>query len=342
MNIDGVDVLASGAILLGADVVCDGFHRDRRLRVQTHVHDDHMVDFDTSKGFQDLIMSEATHGLLIAEFNADLVVRDNLHPLPHGAPRKFGQTSVELLSSGHMLGAVQVVVETAGGARLGYSGDFSWPLEQRNVINCDALVVDSTYGSPESIRRYSQDEAEARFLELVLSKVRMGPIHIRSHRGTIQRALQIIGENVQVPVLCSDHLCKEVAVYQRFGSVLVEPMAISSAAAKAALAERRYVRLYGKGDRVLVDPHGVSIVLSAFGLRGDNPVLEHSERSYRVAMSNHADFNGTLEYVRATGAKRVVTDNTRGHGIELAMAIRSRLAIDAMPSTNHYSHEWGA
>ena len=49
-----VDVGGSGAVLLGPSVVCDGFQIGRPVRVQTHVHDDHMGDFERSKGFQDL------------------------------------------------------------------------------------------------------------------------------------------------------------------------------------------------------------------------------------------------------------------------------------------------
>ena len=82
--------------------------------------------------------------------------------------------------------------------------------------------------------------------------------------------------------------------------------------------------------------------MSAFMSRKDDPVLEYTDRSYRVALSNHADFNGTLEYVEATGAKFVVTDNTRGgHPLELALAIRARLGIEARPSSQEYTREWG-
>ena len=35
----------------------------------------------------------------------------------------------------------------------------------------------------------------------------------------------------------------------------------------------------------------------------NDPVIEYSERGYSVALSNHADFTGTLDYVAATGAK---------------------------------------
>lgn len=40
-------------------------------------------------------------------------------------------------------------------------------------------------------------------------------------------------------------------------------------------------------------------------------------------------------HVRETGAKRVVTDNTRLHGCELALALNERLSgVEASPSSN--------
>src|SRR5688572_24684742 len=143
-----VDVASSGAVLLGSAVVCDGFQRDRAVRVQTHVHDDHMRDFERSKGFQNLYMSEATRSLLIAEFNADLEYRDNIIAVRHGDTFDCEGGRMTLLSSGHMLGAVQVALEMPDGRRIGYSGDFHWPVD--DVIQVDELVVDSTYGSEGS------------------------------------------------------------------------------------------------------------------------------------------------------------------------------------------------
>ena len=71
-------------------------------------------------------------------------------------------------------------------------------------------------------------------------------------------------------------------------------------------------------------------------------IVEYSERAYGVAMSNHADFEGTLDYVRATKARFVVTDNTRkGKGYELAEAIKQRLGIEARPSSGIETREWG-
>ena len=160
-----LDVTSSGAVLLGDQVVCDGIQRDRACRVQTHVHDDHMHDFERSKGLQTLYMSEATRSLLIAEFDADLEYRENIIALSHGRTFTCEGGRLTLLPSGHMLGAVQVALETPGGRRVGYSGDFHWPAD--DVIQVEELVIDGTYGSETSIREYSQEQAETRFLQLV-------------------------------------------------------------------------------------------------------------------------------------------------------------------------------
>ena len=60
-----VDVTNEGAILLGPDIVCDGFFFGPKARVQTHIHQDHMEDFDRSKGFQKILLSHETYQLLI-------------------------------------------------------------------------------------------------------------------------------------------------------------------------------------------------------------------------------------------------------------------------------------
>ena len=112
-----VDVLASGGVILGNHVVCDGFQCDRQVRAQTHVHDDHMSGFDTSKGTQNLVMSPETHQLLMAEFNADLLYRENIYPLAPGHEMALPDGRVSLLPNGHMLGSVQVLVENVHRAK---------------------------------------------------------------------------------------------------------------------------------------------------------------------------------------------------------------------------------
>jgi len=330
-----VDVLATGAVCLDRAVICDGYANTDRVRVQTHVHDDHMGDFDRSKGQQDIYMSPETRELLIAEKNADLEYRDNLRALCQDRSIPLADGSrLTFLPSGHMLGARQVLLERSDGHRCGYSSDFSWPLDK--VIRVDELVVDATYGSPNSIRNYSQSEAENRLYEVVSARLRSGPVHIKAFRGTIERVLRVLDGAIQAPIVATRHRLRELAVYQKHGFAVGHIQDLDSEAGKDAVLSGRYVRIYSKGDGYgNVQPDGTSITCSAYMTNQDNPLLEVNERSYCVALSNHADFQGTLDFIQASGAKTVVTDNTRTHGIELADAINQRLGnVTAMPSTN--------
>lgn len=337
MNDPVVDVYDDGTVRLGPTVVCDGYANPLHtpFRVQTHIHDDHMAQFNRSKGQQDILMSEATRALLIAERNADLEHRDNVVGLEPGDERELGDgTTITLMPSGHMLGACQAIVVLRDGTRCGYSGDFSWPLE--NVIEVDYLVVDSTYGSPTSIRRYTQGEAEACLLEIVCRCLRYGSVHVMAHRGTIERTLRVLGGGIDVPIVASERLIREIEVYREYGFAASDVIAVDSQEGRAAVKKRSYVRLYSKGDgykNELIE--GSTIVCSAYMVPPDRPMVRYSRRAYRVALSNHADFEGTLAFVRATGARYVVTDNTRNYGVDLAREIRGRIdGVVARPSTN--------
>ena len=299
-----VDVLDSGAVCLGENVVCDGFIQGYTFRVQTHLHDDHMADFERSKGLQDLLMSPEMFALLVAERNADIEYRSNLHPVYRGTTCELGDMSkLILLPSDHMLGACQVALELPSGLRVGYSGDFSWPLKE--VIQVDKLVVDSTYGSPESIRRYSQEEAEERLIELVCERLRHGSVHINAYRGTIERVLHVLGGKVGVPILASQQLMREAAVYRNYGFASEGLILLNSEDGRAAVRHRSYVRLYSKGDGYDKEQiEGTSVTISAYMADRNDPLMRYSDRAYKVALSNHADFNGTMAYVEATGLGR--------------------------------------
>ena len=289
-------------------------------------------------------MSPETYELIVAERNADLEYRSNLYRLRRGEQRVLGDGSrLVLLPSNHMLGACQVALELPDGRRLGYSGDFGWPLER--VIEVDELVVDSTYGSPRSVRKYTQAEAEACLFVLVCERLRRGPVHIKAHRGTMERVLSVLAGGVSGPVLASKRLIREVEVYRRYGLATDALTPLDTPDGEAALRRRSFVRLYSKGDGGFNEPMaGTSIACSAFmsGRGGhEDPLTMYSESSYCVALSNHADFEETLAYVRATSAKRVVTDNTRNHGWELALAIRDRISgVHTAPSTNGPGPRW--
>ena len=335
-NLAPIDVTVRGAVVLGPHVVCDGYRDVSAVRVQTHVHLDHLADFNKSKGFQDIVSSGATRDLLVAYLNEDLVYRKNgnLKALEPSDELQIEDCTLEIVPNEHMLGSVGAVVTLGDGRALGYSGDFSWP--QARVMQVDALVLDATYGSPESIRQYSQGDAEEAFLHLIQESLRAGPVFVTAFRGTVERALDLVSENVDCEMICSSKLAQEVGVYRNYGYTIGRLWSVEEAAQNGVLDGGRYLRFFSTGDQRPVDREGVTVVkLSAFGLRSRGPVATFSEKSHVVGLSNHADFNGTIEFVRSTGAQFVVTDNTRGgHAVDLAIEIRRRLGVEAWPSSN--------
>ena len=176
----------------------------------------------------------------------------------------------------------------------------------------------------------------------MVRQLSQGAIHIKAHRGTLQRALELLDEATDVPIVAAGRLCQEIDVYRKFGYRIPPIFDLTSGDAQRYIAGGQYVRLYGLGEADLFGlTEGTAINLSAFMANSLDPVLEYTPKAFRIAMTCHADFEGTLKYVAAVGAEYVITDNRRGHAVELANAIRSQLGIAASPSQHRPSRYWG-
>jgi putative mRNA 3-end processing factor len=65
------------------------------------------------------------------------------------------------------------------------------------------------------------------------------------------------------------------------------------------------------------------------------PARETNNNEYTVALSDHSDFDGLMEYVRRSKPKLVITDNYRvGHAETLAKEIHKRLGIPSIALPN--------
>ncbi len=112
--------------------------------------------------------------------------------------------------------------------------------------------------------------------------------------------------------------------------------------------EGPYIELYYIGEQVPYSRDDITTInLTASWVHGKKPYVQLSDSSYQVAITDHADFNETLEYIKATGAKTVLTDGTRdgtgGNKAEqLAESITDRLGIKAMPARPEENLAWGA
>lgn len=339
-----IDVLNSGAVILGRAITCDGFRDGHNIRVQTHVHQDHMKDFSTSLGGgREVIMSPETYQLLKPK-HPDFEIRTNIHQLRNSTPLKMRGHRITLMSSDHLLGGVQVHVEDLKtGTRLGYSSDFNWPIA--SIIKVDELVVDATYGSPRDVRKFTQGQAEDAFIQLVRRALTEGPVHITALPGPAERSLKALaaaGVSKQFPIVGSEDLCRNMRVWNECGYTSPRVLQIGTKAAEREVRNNKYIRYWGYGigqPNDVVD--GISILLRTQDY--SKPVKRQGLREYSVGLTNHADFNGTLKYIETTGAKFVVTDGHRSpeNAETLAKQITKRLGIKARASSNMGTRAWG-
>ena len=323
------NILRNGAILLGKHVACDGFDWNRPVGAITHIHQDHTRMFETSMGFCDpLLMSAATKDLLIALKGDYLLLRRNLLGMSYGTPLTYSDEVITLYPTQHILGASQILVQDAEGTRIVYTGDFNFPTK---VIPANILVVDATYGDPTRIRTYNANVPVSRLLSLVRKEVMRGkPVHIFSYHGKIQQIMHHFAcVDINVPFLVTLQDFKMAQIYKKYGFKIGDCIRFDDPEASDIIERcNSCVAFHTVGSNVPEAKGFLSIRVSAY--EGIEPIFRAGANRYVVAISDHADFNGILEYVKESQPKLVITDASRGgSAFELAEEIRRRLNIES-------------
>lgn len=335
--------LRHGAILLDEAISCDGFVHTAPVRAQTHIHMDHMLDFNTSKANQEILVSPATHSLLCAIYDADLPLRENLIALPPGSTYPVNDSAVQLIDSDHMLGSCQVALRRPDGTSIGYSSDFFWPMEA--PMSVDELIVDATYGDPLRQRLFGQGEVDERLAEIVYRTIRSGrPMTLLGHVGRLHVALASVCPTLPVPVVASPRAAAPIAVYRDHGYALPPVIDAGSPEAIALIRSREpFLGLVTLPERRHVPwvSRFPKLTLSAHMANRTDPVTDYGNGDYCVALTDHADFEGTLQYIQATGAQRVWTDPRSGNAAALAEAVRNHLGLWASELYQVQTLEWG-
>jgi len=325
-------ITSSGAVLLGRYVVCDGFEWDREVAVVTHIHADHIRHFERCLGSCDLILcSPETKELLVALKGDWLGLRRNLINLSCGIPYAYKEERVTLFPARHILGSTQVLVENQDGVRIVYSGDFDFP--NTNPIKADVLVLDSTFGSPTQIAKSNRYEITNWLVALAKKELETSSVCILAHRGKLQEVMSIFNEaSFTVPFLCAPDIFKMSRVYQNYGATLGKVLSLEDSAAQEVIKRgEHHIIFHLLGRQLELLPKGIhysKITVSRWGTT--EPFYKITDDYYIVALSDHADFNGILEYVQGSEPSLVITDDYRGGFADsLAVEITSRLGIEA-------------
>jgi putative mRNA 3-end processing factor len=273
-----------------------------------------------------------------------LGLRANVHVVGPGDPVAVPGANVKLEKSTHCLGAVQAAVELPSGEWVGYSGDFSWPLDHVNRV--DQLVVDATYGDPRHDRGYEQGDAQEALIQQVRERLREGPIHLLAQGGTAERALALLaqeGLTDEAPVVGTKRFCAALEVHRELGFPVPSGRDERSPEGLAAIQDGRYIRVWGLNQSVMNDAlPGAAIQLTKY--RTYEVVEEIGDRLLKIGFSNHADFAGTMEYIERTGAQFVLTDGTRSSSAKaraLAAAVIRELGVEAKAAFPAKSYDYG-
>jgi putative mRNA 3-end processing factor len=317
-----------GAILLGRHVACDSSDDKRPLRVVTHIHYDHIEGLQQSlRNCQAVVMTPATRDLLEVMHSPLFLMTGNVKALAYGEPFQFDSERLTLHCADHIIGAAQVLVEDEAGTRYVYTGDFR--LSNTPVLDADVLVIESTYGNPFQVRPFGR-VVENAFVDLVETGLRSGPVYVFGYHGKLQELMQILhGNKVRAPFIVPEKVFQVSKVCEKHGMHFGKILLSSEDEAKAIVEHNEpCVAFCHMNSRRYVARNAFRISVS--GWEFSCPRRQIADNEHVVALSDHADFNGLIRYVRESKPKLVITDNYRvGDASILAREITKRLGIEA-------------
>lgn len=328
MNVKAA-ITHNGAVTLGSYVACDSSDKFKPLRVVTHAHADHMIGLRRSlKTCEKVLMTPMTKDLIDVLRGPLFLMGGFVKTLNYGETMRYKDESVTFFKADHMLGACQVLVEDAEGTRIVFTGDFR--LDKTPVLNSDVLVMEATYGSPHCRRSFGVNVKDL-LVSLVEKGLKKGVVHVFGYHGKLQEVMQILHDaNVRVPFVVPERVYQVSKVCEKHGMRLGR-LTLSREREGRELLEHNTscVAFHHMNSKNKAGLRGFRIYVS--GWEFNTACREIRENEYIIALSDHSDFKGLMEYVRRSKPKLVITDNFRvGYANVLAGEIRRKFGIKAV------------
>jgi putative mRNA 3-end processing factor len=312
-----------GAVLLGVNVEVDGF-ASRLIRVVTHAHEDHLGGLASSARRALFVVATPTTFRLLEILGKRVPDHKRLE-LPYGKSFSVEEEKVTLRKARHIAGSAQVEVEGAG-YRVGYTGDFKMPGTEP-MRDLDVLVIDATYGSPLSQRRWGEWDALAALLSLVEEGLSRGTVYIYGFNGKLQEIMvELRVRGVTAPFAADPKTLAMARVASEFYGVSVDPLTTID---KIEQGEPVVVFAHINRFRGMRRMPGLHLRLTGRELRG--VAVKVSDNVFNVSFSDHATFREVVEYVEEAAPRMVVVDAYRGREAGFtAKYIERRLGIPAV------------
>jgi len=318
-----------GAIQLGKNIACDSFDETRPLRVVTHAHADHIMGLQQSlRNCEKVLMTTATKDLIDVLRSPLLLMGGFVETVDYDKTLLYEKEKVTFLKADHILGANQVLVEDSEGDRIAYTGDFR--IDDTPVLEADTLVIEATYGSPSCKRSFEAD-VKALLVSLVEEGLKQGAVYVFGYHGKLQEVMQILHTaGLKAPFIAPEKVFHVSKVCEKHGMRIGRLMLSEEDEARELLESHSpcvtFCHMNTAGKMGLGD---FRIYVSGWEFAA--PSRQKADREYVVALSDHSDFDGLMEYVRRSKPKLVITDNFRvGHAETFAKEVRKHLGIPAI------------
>lgn len=265
----------------------------------SHAHSDHI---SAAKLSNSVFASEQTMQLVECAYNIKVK--------PAQIP-----TDMALLSAGHMLGSKQLCInDENSGMRIVYTGDFqmerSRASEPITIPEADCVILDSTYYDPMFSFK-DKSESEAELIKWVRTARESGIVLFSAYSmGKAQELISILNTEDIVPVV-SKKISRINKVYESNGMRLRYASAYDLDRAGeydeeiggnfVGITERR--NLPGLAYS-LSSVHGRRVYTAI--ATGFSSVFDF-DTDAQFPISDHADFQQSIDYIDATGAKYIYT-----------------------------------
>lgn len=244
----------------------------------------------------------------IYTWRRDREATTNLETLNYGKRRDYGNFALTFYPAGHCLGSAQTLIET-GGERIVYTGDYKLrpniAAETAQVIPCDTLIMESTFGDPQFVFPPQVTVIERLYaaIDRAFSDNRV-PVVLSYPLGKSQEALEhLLRKNYRVTMHGSvwfiTEIYKDLGIkfsgeYEKYdrtkldGRVLIAPPGCRKQAMLTNI-ERRY-----------------TILLTGWALHKSAPYM-YKDVDLLLPLSDHADYDELIRTVKESGAQRIIT-----------------------------------
>ena len=250
-------------------------------------------------------------------------------PLELNKTKKFDNFEVELKPNGHILGSAQALFKSDGKDSV-FTSDFrmqdSLLFKGAESIPCETLVLETTFGSPEYVFP-KQEEVTSDLISWVSENSKKGLVLLSGYSlGKAQELTKIANEAGVVPIV-HDSIFELNNIYQNHGVKLGDYLKLEHNLKDSSvlimppqLVDRHLFATVEHFDKRKI----FSALATGWTHRGA------FDRTF--PLSNHADFNELLEYVKLSNPKLILTDH--GFCEEFARKLNKQ-GFNAKPLKQH-------